>query len=76
MSEDQRMETLKSRIPEHLVQTVKSSSSVDDLLSSSSSLLSFLVGLPQFHQVKSSKTLTLLSASFSKGSLVGFEGGE
>lgn len=60
------METLKSRIPEHLVQTVKSSSSVDDLLSSSSSLLRFLVGLPQFHQVKSSKTLTLLSASFSK----------
>ncbi|KAL0706518.1 hypothetical protein Bca4012_072944 [Brassica carinata] len=60
------METLRSRIPEHLVQTVKSSSSVDDLLSSSSSLLRFLVGLPQFHQVKSSKTLTLLSASFSK----------
>ncbi|CAF1930410.1 SET and MYND domain-containing protein 4 isoform X1 [Brassica napus] len=47
------METLKSRIPEHLVQTVKSSSSVDDLLSSSSSLLRFLVGLPQFHQAVS-----------------------
>ncbi|KAF3584952.1 hypothetical protein F2Q69_00030163 [Brassica cretica] len=47
------METLKSRIPEHLVQTVKSSSSVDDLLSSSSSLLSFLLGLPQFHQAVS-----------------------
>lgn len=63
------METLKSLIPEHLLQTVKSSSSsVDDLLSSSSSLLRFLLGLPQFHQVKSSKPpLTLLSASsFSK----------
>ncbi|KAG2270721.1 hypothetical protein Bca52824_065276 [Brassica carinata] len=47
------METLRSRIPEHLVQTVKSSSSVDDLLSSSSSLLRFLVGLPQFHQAVS-----------------------
>ncbi|KAJ0235553.1 Uncharacterized protein HA466_0263700 [Hirschfeldia incana] len=47
------METLKSLIPEHLLQTVKSSSSVDDLLSSSSSLLRFLLGLPQFHQAVS-----------------------
>ncbi|KAF8116368.1 hypothetical protein N665_0019s0046 [Sinapis alba] len=43
------METLKSLIPEHLLQTVKSSS-IEDLLSSSSSLLRFLLGLPQFHQ--------------------------
>lgn len=54
------METLKSLIPEHLLQTVKSSSTV---LSSSSSLLRFLLDLPQFHQVsvtpKTPKTLTL-----------------
>ncbi|CAH8355007.1 unnamed protein product [Eruca vesicaria subsp. sativa] len=47
------METLKSVIPEHIVQTVKSSSSVDDLISSSSSLLGFLVGLAQFQQAVS-----------------------
>lgn len=45
------METLKSLIPEDLLQTVKSSS-VDDLLTSTSSLLRLLLGLPQFHQVR------------------------
>ncbi|KFK45070.1 hypothetical protein AALP_AA1G339400 [Arabis alpina] len=44
------MEKLKSLIPEDLLQTVKTSSSVDDLLSSSSSLLRLLLGLPHFHQ--------------------------
>ncbi|XP_024009173.1 SET and MYND domain-containing protein 4 [Eutrema salsugineum] len=47
------MEKLKSLIPEDLLQTVRSSS-VDDLLSSSSSsLLRLFLGLPQFHRVVS-----------------------
>ncbi|XP_020870414.1 SET and MYND domain-containing protein 4 isoform X2 [Arabidopsis lyrata subsp. lyrata] len=46
------MEKLKSLIPEDLLQTVKSSS-VDDLLTSTSSLLRLLLGLPQFHQAVS-----------------------
>ncbi|CAH2035181.1 unnamed protein product [Thlaspi arvense] len=46
------MEKLKLLIPEDLLQTVRSSS-VDDLLSSSSSLLRLFLGLPQFHQAVS-----------------------
>ncbi|XP_010499889.1 PREDICTED: SET and MYND domain-containing protein 4-like [Camelina sativa] len=43
------MEKLKSLIPEDLRQTVKSSSE-DDLLTTTSSLLRLFMGLPQFHQ--------------------------
>ncbi|KAL1222172.1 Histone-lysine N-methyltransferase ASHR1 [Cardamine amara subsp. amara] len=46
------MEKLKSLIPEDLLQTVKTSS-VDDLLSTSSSLLCLFLQLPQFHQAVS-----------------------
>uniref|UniRef100_A0A1J3HA30 SET and MYND domain-containing protein 4 n=2 Tax=Noccaea caerulescens TaxID=107243 RepID=A0A1J3HA30_NOCCA len=46
------MEKLKSLIPEDLEQTVKSSS-VDDLPSTSSSLLRLFLGLPQFRQAVS-----------------------
>ncbi|KFK24027.1 hypothetical protein AALP_AAs74005U000100, partial [Arabis alpina] len=47
------MEKLKSLILEDLLQMVKTTSSVDDLLSSSSSLLRLLLGLPHFHQAVS-----------------------
>jgi hypothetical protein len=79
------MEKLKSLIPEDLLQTVKSSS-VDDLLSTSSSLLRLFLGLPQFHQVRTNypKPTLLLSALLSSIELLiallflgfAFSGGE
>lgn len=58
------MEKLKSLIPEDLLQTVKTSS-VDDLLSSCSSLLRLFLGLPQFHQVRTVSRNLLFSVFLS-----------